>query len=94
MESGEELGHTLSWDFLVFTLTHPTKELHIATLFGAPVNDEFGSAPTGPGFYRRGAPERRNGTKRQGRLSHVCPSVIRVVDAEDTPLYLFKASQA
>ena len=29
----------LSWDFLVSTLTHPRKYLHIATLFRAPVND-------------------------------------------------------
>ena len=59
----------LSCDFLVSTLTHTSKELHISTLFGAPVNDvgdKFGSAPTGLGFCRRGAPERRNGTKRQG----------------------------
>ena len=57
----------LSWDFLVSTLTHPSKELHIATLFKALVNDvgdKFGSAPAGLGFHRRGAPERRNGTKR------------------------------
>ena len=56
----------LSWDFLVSTLTHTSKELHNATLFRAPVNDvgdKFGSAPTGLGFRRRGAPERRNGTK-------------------------------
>ena len=61
----------LSWDFLVSTLTHPRKYLHISTLFKAPVNDvgdKFGSAPTGLGFRRRGAPEHRNGTKRQGRL--------------------------
>ena len=57
----------LSWDFLVSTLTHPSKELHIATLFKAPVNDvgdKFGSPPAGLAFRRRGAPERRNGTKR------------------------------
>ena len=57
----------LSWDFLASTLTHPSKELHIATLFRDPVNDvgdKFGSAPTGLGFRRRGAPVRRNGTKR------------------------------
>ena len=29
----------LSWDFLVSTLTHASKELHIDTLFGALVND-------------------------------------------------------
>ena len=78
----------LSWDFLVSTLTHPSKEFHIATLFGAPVNDvgdKFGSAPTGLGFHRGGAPERRNGTKRQGRPYHVCTCVIRVVDAKDSP---------
>ena len=58
---------SLSWDFLVSTLTHPSKELHIATLFRAPVNDvgdKFGFAPAGLGFRRRAAPERRNGTKR------------------------------
>ena len=57
----------LFWDFLVSTLTHPSKELHIATLFRAPINDvgdKFGSAPAGLGFSRRGAPERRNGAKR------------------------------
>ena len=56
-----------SWDFLVSTLAHPSKYMHIATLFRAPVNDlgdKFDSAPTGLGFRRRGAPERRNGTKR------------------------------
>ena len=68
----------LSWDFLVSTLTHPSKELHISTLFGAPVNDvgdKFGSAPAGLGFRRRGAPERRNGTK--GRGGHtICAHVL------------------
>ena len=57
----------LSWDFLVSTLTHLNKELHTATLFGAPVNDvgdKFGSAPAGLGFCHRGALGRRNGTKR------------------------------
>ena len=57
----------LSWDFLVSTLAHPSKELHIATLFRASFNDvgdKFVSAPAGLGFRRRGAPERRNGTKR------------------------------
>ena len=57
----------LSWDFLVSTLTHSRKELHIATLFRAPVNDvgdKFGSAPAGLGFRRRGASERRNDTIR------------------------------
>ena len=57
----------LSWDFLVSTLTYTSKELHIATLFKAPVNDvgdKFGSAPAGPGFRRRGSPEHWNGTKR------------------------------
>ena len=38
-ESCEELGHTIVLDFLVSTLTHPNKELHIATLFRALVND-------------------------------------------------------
>ena len=79
----------LSWHFLVSTLTHPSKELHIASLFRAPVNDvgdKFGSAPTGLGFRRRGAPERRNDTKRQGRTYHVCTSVIRVVDDKDSPI--------
>ena len=79
---------TLSWNFLVSTLTHPSKELHIPTLFGAPTNDvcdKFGSAPAGLGFRRRGAPERRNGTKRQGRPYHVCTGVIRVVDAKYSP---------
>ena len=58
---------TLSWDFLVSTLTQPRKELHIATLFMAPVKaigDKFDSAPAGLGFHRRGAPVRRNGIKR------------------------------
>ena len=58
---------TLSWDFVVSTLTHPSKELHIATLFMAPVNDvgdKFGSALAGLGFRRRGALDRRNDTKR------------------------------
>ena len=57
----------LSWDFLLSTLTHTSKELHIATLFRAPVNDvgdKFGSATAGQGFRRRGTPERRNDTKR------------------------------
>ena len=70
------------------TLTHPSKDLDIATLFGAPVNDvgdKFGSAPAGIGFRRRGALERRNSTKRQGRPYHVCTGVIRVVDAKDSP---------
>ena len=43
----------LSWDFLVSTVTHPIKHLHIATLFGALVNDvgdKFGFAPAGLGF--------------------------------------------
>ena len=78
----------LSWYFLVSTLTHPSKELHIATLFRALVNDvgdKFGCGPAGLGFRRRGAPERRNGTKRQGRPYHVCTGVIRVVDAKDSP---------
>ena len=69
------------------TLTHPSKELHIATLFRAPVNDvgdKFGSAPAGLGFRRRGAPEHRDGTKRQGKPYHVCTGVIRVVDAKDS----------
>ena len=47
----------LSWDFLVSTLTHPSKELHISTLFGAPVNvlgDNFGSVLARLGFRRRG----------------------------------------
>ena len=85
MESCEELVIPLSWDFLVSTLTHPSKELHISALFRAPVNDvgdKFGSAPAGPGFRRRGAPEHRNGTKRQGRPYHVCIGVIRAVDAK------------
>ena len=87
----------LSWDFLVSTLTHPSKDLHISTLFGAPVNfvfDKFSCAPTGPGFCRRGALACRNGTKRQGRPYHVCTCVIRVVDSKDTPLALFGASRA
>ena len=29
----------LFWHLLVSTLTHPSKELHISTLFRAPVND-------------------------------------------------------
>ena len=56
----------LAWDFLVFTLIHPRKELHIGTLFRAPVNDvgdKFGSAPAGLGFRRRGALEHQNCTK-------------------------------
>ena len=60
----------LSWDFVVSTLTHPSKELHIGTLFGAPVNDvgdKFGSAPAGLAFCRRGALEHHNDTKRKGR---------------------------
>ena len=83
----------LSWDFLVSTLTHKSKYFHIANLFGGPVNDvgdKFGSAPMGLGFHRRGAPERRNDTKRQGRPYHVCKAVIRVVDAKYTPtLYVW-----
>ena len=66
-ESCEELGHTIGLGLPVHTITHPSKDLHIATLFRAPVNDvgdKFGSAPTGLGFHRRGAPERQNGTKR------------------------------
>ena len=58
---------TLSLYFLVTTLTHPSKDLHIATLSRAPVTvvgDKFGSASAVLGFRRRGAPERRNGTKR------------------------------
>ena len=57
----------LSWDFVVSSLTHPSKDLHISTLFRAPVNvvgDKFGSAPMVLGFCRRGAPDRHNGTKR------------------------------
>ena len=84
----------LSWDFLVSTITHPSKELHIATLFRGPVNvvcDQFGSAPAGLGFRRRGAPERRNGTKRQGRPYHVWTGVIRVVDAKDSPTLFFRS---
>ena len=75
-ETGETRGNLvkswvipLSWEFLVSTLTHPSKELHISTLFRAPVNDvgdKFGSAPAGLGFRRSGDPERRNGTKRRG----------------------------
>ena len=87
----------LSWDFLVSSLIHPSKELHISTLFRAPVNDvgdKFGSAPAGLGFRRRGAPKRRNDTKRKGNLYHVCIGVIRVVDAKEPPLYLFGASRA
>ena len=75
----------LSWDFLVTTLTHPSKDMHIATLFRALVNDvgdKFGFAPTGLGFRHREAPELWNGTKRQGRPYHVFTSVIRVVDAQ------------
>ena len=78
----------LSWDFLVSNLTHPKKELHIAILFGAPVNVvgyNFGFAPAGLGFCRRGAPERRKGTKRYGRPCHVCIGVIRVIDAKYYP---------
>ena len=40
----------LSFHFLVSTLTHPSKELHIATLFRAPVKavgGKFVLAPTG-----------------------------------------------
>ena len=54
----------LYWDFLVSTLTHPSKELHIATLFGASVNnvgDKFGFALVGLGFHHRGPPEERQG---------------------------------
>ena len=36
-ESCEELGHTTVLGFLVSTLTHPSKDLHISTLFGASV---------------------------------------------------------
>ena len=57
----------LTWEFLVSTLTHPRKDMHIATLFRAPVNDvgdKFGSALAGLGFLRIGALERRKGTKR------------------------------
>ena len=57
----------LPWDFLVSTLTHPRKELHIATLFRAlvkDVGDKFSSAIAVLGFNRRGAPERWNSTKR------------------------------
>ena len=87
----------LSLYFLVSTLTHPGKDLHIATFFRAPdndVGDKFGSAPAGLVFRRRGAPEHQNGIKRQRRAYHVCISVIRVVDVEDPPLYLFGASRA
>ena len=76
-----------SWDFLVSTITHPSKELHIATLFRAPVNevgDKFGSAPAELGFCHRGAPERRNDTEMLGRPNHVCTGVIRVVDTKDS----------
>ena len=57
----------LSWDFLVSTLRHPGKHMHIATLFRSPVNDvgdKFGSTPAGLGFRCRGARESRNDTKR------------------------------
>ena len=77
-------------DFLVSTLTHPSKDLHFATLFGAPVNvvgDKFGSALVGLGFRRRGAPEHRSDNKRQGRTYHVCIGVIRVVDAKYSPTF-------
>ena len=70
------------------TLTHPSKDLDIATLFGAPVNDvgdKFSSTPAGLGFRRRGVSERQNGTKRKGRPYHVYTSVIRVVDAKHSP---------
>ena len=70
------------------TLTHPSKELYIATVLMAPVNDvgdKFGSAPAGLGFRRRGASERRNGTKRQGRPYHARTCVIRVVYAKYSP---------
>ena len=43
----------LFWDFVGSTLSHPSKELHIATLFGTPVNDvgdKFGSPQAGLGF--------------------------------------------
>ena len=78
----------LSWDFLVSRQTHPSKYLCISTFFGAPVShvgDKFGPAPAGLGFRRRGSPERRNGTKRQGRPYHVCTGVIRVVDDKASP---------
>ena len=87
----------LSWDFLVSTLTHPSKEFHIATVFRAPVNDvgdKFGSALTGLGFHRRGAPERRNGTKRLGLINHACKSVIWVLDAKDSLTHCVRASPA
>ena len=66
-ESCEELGHTIGLGLPVHTITHPSKDLHIATLFRAPVNDvgdKFGSDPSGLGFRRIGALEHRNGTKR------------------------------
>ena len=84
-ESCEELGHAT---VLVSTLTLPSKELHISTLLGAPVNDvgdKFGFAREGLGFRRRGAPKRRNDTKRQERPYHVCTGVLRVVDSKDSP---------
>ena len=78
----------LSWDFLVCTLTHPSKELHIATLFRAPVNDvgdKFGSAPVGRGFPRTGIRSVGLTPKGRGRPYHVCTGVIRFVDAKVSP---------
>ena len=68
---------TLFWDFLVSTLTHPNKELHIATLFRALVNDvakKFGSAPLGQGFVLEGL--RSVGMAPKGRRDHtICAQV-------------------
>ena len=49
------------------------------------LTDKLDYSPAGLGFRHRGAPERRNGTKRQGRPYHVCTCVIRVVDAKYSP---------
>ena len=64
----------LSWDFLVSTLAHPSKDLHIATLFRAQVNDvgdKFGSAPAGLGFRRRVSPECRDGPIRDRKSTRL-----------------------
>ena len=80
-ESSEELGHTI---VLRLPWVHPNTTKQIVAhcyLLRAPVkaiDDKFDSAPAGLGFRRRGAPERRNGTKRY----HVYTSVIWVVDGK------------
>ena len=82
-ESCEELGHTIVLGLPSF---HPNTSMqrfsHCYLLEGSGegCGDKFGSAPAGLVLRRRGAPERRNGTKRQGSPYHVCTGVIRVVD--------------